>query len=256
MLRRLAPAAVLPLALLAGCAGAGEPAQPAETITADRTESVPAQTTEPAAEPTEPAPGTTEANEDASPTAEATDESTDEATSGATAEVGDANPDLVDGVRTNDFGRMPKDLGGMPQKRVETNPQEHRAVFQYEREDNQASAQLMAYIPVIDGEPAPVFERGDEGYMTAVESAVLAMRENGEAEQRHVESGGLAWDCVEAPASQQGGQVDHALCVSHLYGRVLEVQTLSVHDDDPANWRTALDNVLRFAGEGFVAIKG
>lgn len=50
--------------------------------------------------------------------------------------------------------------------------------------------------------------------------------------------------------------MDHALCVSHLYGRVLEVQTLSVHDDDPANWRTALDNVLRFAGEGFVAIKG
>ncbi|HHT11643.1 MAG TPA: hypothetical protein GX013_00520, partial [Propionibacterium sp.] len=168
MLRRLAPAAVLSLALLAGCAGAGEPAQPAETITADRTESVPAQTTEPAAEPTEPAPGTTEANEDASPTPEVSDESTDEATSGATAEVGDANPDLVDGVRTNDFGRMPRDLGGMPQKRVETNPQEHRAVFQYEREDNRASAQLMAYIPVIDGEPAPVFERGDEGYMTAV----------------------------------------------------------------------------------------
>lgn len=250
MLRRLAPAAVLTIALLSGCAPDPEPVTPEESVTvAETTESAPVEeTTEPAVERTEAAPETTQPTEEASPTAEATAEPTEAAD--------DANPDLVDGIRTNDFGRMPKDLGGMPQQRVETNPQEHRAVFQYEREDNQASVQLMAYIPVMDGEPAPVFERGDEGYMTAVESAVLAMRENGEAVQRHVESGGLAWDCVEAPASQQNGEVDHALCISHLYGRVLEMQMLSMHDGDLENWRTAIDNTLRFAGEGFVDIKG
>ena len=249
MLRRLAPAAVLTIALLAGCAPDPEPVMPDESVTvAETTESAPVEeTTGPAAETTEAASETTEPAEEASPT---------EATAEPTEQVADANPDLVDGIRTNDFGRMPKDLGGMPQQRVETNPQEHTAVFNYVREDNQASAQLMAYLPMVDGEPSPVFDRGAEGYTTAVESAVVALRENGEAEQRHVEAGGLAWDCVEAPASQQNGEVDHALCISHLYGRVLEVQTLSMHDGDLENWRTAIDNTLRFAGEGFVAIKG
>lgn len=250
MLRRLAPAAVATIALLAGCAPADKPATQEPTVTAETTvaditpEPTPTETSSEAA-PSTPAPESSEPTEEPSPTVDP-----------STPAVDSENPDLVDGIRTNDFNRITKVLGDMQQRQSETNPQDHTAVFNYERPDNQVSAQVMAYLPMEGGDPAPVFERGDAGYMTAVESAVLALRETAEAVQNHVEAGGLAWDCVEAQGAQQDGKIDHALCVSHLYGRVIEVQVLNVHMPDNAAWRTALSNILEVVGESLVDLKG
>lgn len=248
MIRRLAPAAVATIALLAGCAPADgpattEPAVTAETTVDDTPDPTPTETSsEPA--PSTPAAESSEPTDEPSPTVDT-----------STPAVDSENPDLVDGIRTNDFNRITKTIGDLQQRTSETNPQDHTAVFDYLRPDEQARAQVMAYIPTEDGEPAPVFARGDAGYMTAVESAVMALRENGEAVQNPVEAGDLLWDCVEAQGSQQDGKIDHALCVSHLYGRVLEVQVLNVHMPDNAEWRTAVSDILEVVGESLHDLK-
>lgn len=249
MLRRLAVAAVLPLALLAGCAAetADAPTQTPEPTV----QSVEPSESAPATELAEPSPTTESVEPTPTPTLPPTTEPTLEETEDAPVE--DDDIDLVDGVRTNRFGAMPKELeGGYAQRSLETNPQEHRAVMEYVGESS--SVQFLAYYPTTQGEYAPVAGTSDEGYTVAVESAVEWLGKNGPVQERSVDAGGLAWDCVEGQRAQQDGEVDHTLCVTTSYGRVIEVQRLSLHEPDVAAWQAEMDAVLEELGAGVVAL--
>lgn len=243
MLRRLAPAAFMTIAFLAGCVPADEPQQSPtapETVTTQTPSAD--ETSAPAAETTEPTPETN----GPSPSGEATRESTDE-------EDGDASPDLVDGVRTNDFGAMPTEIDGLTQRSIDTNPQNHFAQMEYFSQDEQTRLLFAAFIPELQGgERKPVSSADDQGYTEALELGRKAVEEVGTPEERTLDAGGLTWNCFEGHGNDQG--TDAVLCLSHRYGRVLEMQRISAPEADIDAWRSEVEAALTEIGEAVDAL--
>ncbi len=164
----------------------------------------------------------------------------------------DVDLDLQDGVRTNDFGRMPTQIGTMGLVSKETDPGEHSVRFVYEASDKKKMAQFMANFTFVDGESTPVVDTDSEAYRTEIDSAVVSYEEAGSSvDQRSVSAGGLKWDCVEAVGPEN---FDSTLCVSLRYGRLLDVQYITVRGDDAGARQQAVEEVLTEMGEAVVAL--
>lgn len=233
-MRRFVVPLLVPAALLAACsAPMDEPIEPAVVTSSPSAEMIesPDATVEPTPEPSEADPSTPE-SEDAPNV--------------------DTDLDLQDGVRTNDFGRMPTEIGDLALVSKETDPAEHSVRIVYETPEGKSKAQFMANFPFVDGEPAPLVDSDNEAYREEIESAVASYEDSGAmVDTRSVSAGGLEWDCVEAVGPEN---IDSTLCVSVKYGRVLDVQHITVHDDDMDAWRQTVDKVLADVGEGVVAL--
>lgn len=257
MRRLVLPAIVMPLLALGACA----PQEAEEASTSEETVST--QETSAPEESTTPAEDDSPTPDEVSPSPEPEESTpgagdTESPAQSASAPEEDADdPDLVDGVRTNDFNRMPQELGGMTRRESETDPQQHSARFNYMAPDESAMSQMLAYFPQgEDGQPGPVTSPDDPGYELAITSAVDAFAEVAEPTQRQVNAGDLTWDCVEASQAQNDGEVDHSLCISLAYGRVIEVQYVTLHEPDIQTWQAAVDANLALFGEAITEISG
>ncbi len=223
---------LVPVVMLTACA-APEDEPPEPTVA-----SSPVQTA------SEPAEDTT------TPSTESSPESID--SPGPQEPAVDTDLDLQDGVRTNDFGRMPTQIGDMSLVSKETDPREHSVRIVYESPDEKRMAQFMANFTFVDGERAPVVDTESDTYRGEINSAISTYEEAGSVvDQRSVSAGGLEWDCVEAVGPKS---FDSTLCVSLQYGRLLDAQYLTVQGDDVDTWRQTVDGVLTEIGEGVLAL--
>lgn len=245
----LATLTVLTLALV-GCAKApvGAPEPAGSSVPASESAS------SPSADPTpEPAESETEAEPEASaepPSATASDTPSADPTSSADEE----DVDLQAGIRTNDFTRLPKELGDMHQTSLQTDPRKHQVLAEYIADDEQSRAVVIAHIPFVDGDPAPVTSPGDAGYRQSVQSAAEALREDGKGyHERSVTAGGLDWACMEATEAQ-GGRFDHNLCAAIAHGRMIELQRIAFPDDDQGARDAHTDELLADLGEGVLSL--
>lgn len=237
---------------LAGCApspaGSPDDPEPAETSAA---------ATETAAEPT--AEATVEEVEESEAPEESEPEETastpSEEPSEEDGESGDPEDvDLQAGLRTNDFVRLPKQLGDMARTSLNTDPSKYQAILEYMAGDEQSRGVVIVHIPFVDGEPSPVFDAGDPGYVQAVESAAEALKGDGkDFRERTVLAGGLEWTCMEVTEAQ-GGKFDHGLCATHAHGRMVELQRIAFPDGDPAARDAHTDTLLEDLAEGVLAL--
>lgn len=241
MRRRILPALIVPILALGACAedSPAETPTPDEVTTAEETPTV--EESESESEPTE---ETTTPEE-----TESEDTGTEESASPEETDSGSNQEDLVDGVRTNDFQRMPKEVRGMAQKAAETDPQSHIVKINYEAPGGDAinMTQFVAYIPAIDGEPRAIPDMNHPDFSAAMGMASQSMAKNVTPETRKVNAGGLDWECIEGAEAQDSGKVDHAWCLTVKYGRILEVQRLST-TKDTAEWQSDTDAVLEEFG--------
>lgn len=218
-MRRWAPlSTILALTLIAGCGATGDdPATPTETST------------------TEPAPTSNEETGDPAP-----QESEEET-------AADDNPDRFEGVQTNDFQRLPGELGPASRVAVETDPQEHTLTLEYEASEGTAKFLINGYFAAT----GPIEDTSDEGFQLAYSSAADTFSEQGaRVEEWSGESDGFEWECVQAPGFQGDGAIDHTFCLTLAYGRALEVQALTlVEDDDDARWGNISDVLQELSGE-------
>lgn len=235
--RRLASLALIPLIALVGCAGDSDGGDPNDAPT-----SQPATpTSQPAATPTPPE----ETAAEASPGETATE---------AAAEPADADPDLQEGVRTNDFQRMPKELGELGQVSSRTDPQTHVALMEYMAADESAKIQLRAYLAESDdGTVHGVTSTSDEAYIVGYRSAKEAFEGPGNTVHEFTSSSGShEWECVESPGSQ--GNIDHTLCQTLAHGRIVEVQYLAVAESDDQVRSDRVDAVLQDVADALTAL--
>lgn len=239
-LRRAAlPALALTLAL-AACSGTPDGSEAASTTPA---ESAPAASSDsaPSSAPSEEAP--------ASPTP-----------SSATPANSSTDEDLVDGVRTNAFGALPRTLGEMTQQSIETNPTEHKVEAHYRDADQTSFLVLNAFIPAEDDgttDPAQGFD--DAVPSSFYDGALDALRQEHDevTEFTHTSpAGSRDWRCISAHGSSNSDRA-HPLgvCQTIAHGRLVEAQyglgtpsidtfttTLRAHLDDIA---TGLDELPR-----------
>ncbi len=233
-MRRLILPLLAPAVLLTACSAAQEEPTEPTVVTSpmtSETAEVDDDSAQPSPEPSEQEPASSPSQDD--PTV-------------------DADLDLQDGVRTNDFGRMPTQIGDMSLVSKETDPSEHSVRFVYEAPDKKKMAQFMANFAFVDGESTPVVDTDSEAYRTEIDSAVASYEEAGSSvDQRSVSAGGLEWDCVEAVGPED---FDSTLCVSLRYGRVLDAQYITVQGDDAGIGQQAVEEVLTEIGEAVVAL--
>lgn len=255
MLRRLAPAAVLTLALLAGCAGGDDPATPTATVTAETpAETAAPPTASPVESPTIAAQPTVEPTiEESGETDGAGEAEEPESTTEPTDERGvDTETDLYDGVRTNRFGAMPTAIDSMTQRRLNTDPKNHLAQIEYVSQDEQSRLFFAAWIPILDGERVHVTSLDEPVFAQEEEIARDAVEEVGPLSERSVDAGGLSWNCFESHDTSEG--FDAVLCLSHRYGRMIEVQRLTAPEPDVDAWHAATDAVLAEVAEAVIAL--
>lgn len=142
----------------------------------------------------------------------------------------------------------------MSQTSSKTDPSQHQAILEYMAGDAQSRGVVIVHIPFVDGEPSPVLDASDPGYVQAVESAAEALQGDGkDFRERKVSAGGLDWDCMEVTESQ-GGKFDHTLCATHAHGRMVEFQRIAFPDDDPAARDTHTDTLLGELAEAVLAL--
>lgn len=230
-MRRTFLAVVASLALLAGCADAGEPADPETPLPTATTE-----TTEEGVQPT------TQPTEDADVEVPGQEPSPDpEVTASEPAE----NIDVHDGFRTADFLKMPQQFGDLNKTAHQSSVPEHRAVVEYEASDNMSKSQFTAFYPEAAGEMGPIDDVDDERYQ---EELAKAERDFGEDYGDNpvalsVQAGGMDWDCFGLSRDH-----DYSLCMTVMYGRVLEVQYIAVHAPDvTARQQAAEENLIAMA---------
>lgn len=231
-MRRIILPLLVPVVMLAACAAPDdEPVEPTVVSSPSETAS---ETTDDATTP----------SPDSSPEPIASP-STEEPTV-------DTDLDLQDGVRTNDFGRMPTQIGDLSLVSKETDPSEHSVRLVYEAPDKTRMAQFMANFTFVDGEQTPVVDTDSDAYRAEINSAIATYEEAGAVvDQRSVSAGGLEWDCVEAVGPEN---FDSTLCVSLKYGRLLDAQYLTVQGDDVDTWRQTVDGLLADIAEGVLAL--
>ncbi|SDL39897.1 hypothetical protein SAMN04488242_1415 [Tessaracoccus oleiagri] len=162
--------------------------------------------------------------------------------------------DLQDGVRTNDFQRLPKELAGLNRVRAETDPGTHWAELEFMAPDQSAKMLLRIFlVRTPDGTYLPVTSQDDEYAEASYDSAVdnLAQRSD-ELLERGVSTPDRSWRCVEALQVQSG--VDQQICHGQAFGRVVEMQRLSAHEPDVQARNAAVDDVLTDLSAGLDAL--
>lgn len=240
MRHRPALLAALSAIALAGCASPaaeGSPSVESSTTEVPTAASSPATTAPPA-----------------SPTPEADDESASPAPSDSASEGQPEDIDLQDGVRTNDFQRLPKELAGMNRVRAESDPGTHWAELEFMAPDQSAKMLLRIFlVRTPEGQYVPMASQDDEyaeaSYASAVES--LEQRSD-ELLEREVSTTGRDWRCVDALEVEPG--VDQQICHGQAYGRVVEMQRLSGHQPDAEARSAAVDEVLADLSAGLDAL--
>lgn len=240
MRHRPALLAALSAIALAGCASPateGSPSVESSTTEVPTAASSPATTAPPA-----------------SPTPEADDESASPVPSDSASEGQPEDIDLQDGVRTNDFQRLPKELAGMNRVRAESDPGTHWAELEFMAPDQSAKMLLRIFlVRTAEGQYVPMASQDDEyaeaSYASAVES--LEQRSD-ELLEREVSTTGRDWRCVDALEVEPG--VDQQICHGQAYGRVVEMQRLSGHEPDVQARSAAVDEVLADLSAGLDAL--
>lgn len=189
----------------------------------------------------------------ASPTPEADDEASP-APSASASEGEPEDMDLQDGIRTNDFQRLPEELAGLNRVRAETDPGVHWAELEFMAPDQSAKMLLRIFlVRTPDGAYVPVASQDDEyaeaSYASAVEN--LGQRSD-ELLEREASTPDRQWRCVEALKVETG--VDQQICHGQAYGRVVEMQRLSAHEPDAQARNAAVDEVLADLSAGLDAL--
>ncbi|NLE99096.1 MAG: hypothetical protein GX596_14080 [Propionibacterium sp.] len=243
---RFTPLALTALVVLAGCAsdepGAGDdPVVDASTPAGVET-ATPVPSEEPSVEPEEATDAPVPTDEEA-----ASDDPED-------AGQGDADPDLIDGVRTNDFNRLPQQLGALERISSQTDPQTHVAVLEYMAPDQSARSQVRIVLPTnADGSASPVTSDSHDEFVVGYDSMIDAFEGQGhDVIERTASTPSHEWWCAEALETQNG--VDHALCQSFAHGRLVEVQHLSVAEADAAARNDRVDELLADLSQGLVGL--
>ena len=172
------------------------------------------------------------------------EDTVDVESSGPEAEDG-GDIDEQDGVRTNSFNAMPSELGDMHLVSSESDPSEHIIQVDYMATDEESRMLFMAYMPGTEGDGyTPVSSHSDPGFRSAVDSGKQHSEEEGfDVTSRSAATDGYDWECFEALQTQSGG-IDHSLCLTTGYGRVIEIQRLALHDPDEQARNSHMDDLL------------
>ena len=225
-LPKLITALALSAIVVAGCAPS--PNEPEASAPESNTAATPSQ-----AETSEP-------EETSSSQPEATSSSDD--TSSATSDQEDYNK--YDGILTNEFLGALDNVGDLRQESIESDPQKYRVEARHFNADKTVRTDTFIYIPKVDGETQPVTSLSDPGMEQAYNSGVDVFKQDGhDVTEREVQTTSQQWRCMEATQTQ-GGDIDHALCITPFAGRVVEVQRLILHKDNTDSEKM-LDELLQ-----------
>ncbi len=148
-------------------------------------------------------------------------------------------------MRTNAFNRLPDALADTSLVESETDPSTHLAAREYHSDDEDSRLLVMAYIPGNqDDGYTPVTGSSDSRYLAVINRGfeALGAPEN-EIIERSPSIETYDWECYEA-LETQGGTFDHSFCITTGYGRVIEVQRLTVHGLDEQARNAHMDTVL------------
>lgn len=172
----------------------------------------------------------------------------------AAATQDDADLDSIGGVRTQDFLGLPEQLGSMSQVEAETDPSLYLASVHYASDDASSQLRFQAEIPVVGGQARPLEGTDDRIFDEALQRGVEMFEDDGDEIRRFSsEGGGFGWECIEAERTA-GTDDDHFMCLSAAYGRIIEVQYLSVHDEDQAAREGNMGAMLAEIGEAVAGL--
>ncbi|MBE6477215.1 MAG: hypothetical protein E7Z97_03955 [Propionibacteriaceae bacterium] len=159
---------------------------------------------------------------------------------------GGAVSDEYEGKRTNDFQRIAADeLGGLPQRRLKSDPPNHEMTVQYVTGDSSRQIFLRAYFAGQNGELGPVASVDDPYFDTVITSARDAFVDEGAPDVviRTTTVQGLEWSCAEGINPTKN--IHRGLCATVKYGRVIEIQPTQVGPDaDGATSRAWDDQIM------------
>lgn len=224
-------------AVLTGCAES--PTEPAGS---------PSISDSPTGAETAPEPGDAEPSDEAS----TAPESGDDASGEATETLSDGDLDEVDGVRTNTFMQLPQALGDMTRVSSQSDPSVHGVVLVYASDDQNSGMQFKAQFASVGGEHTPLSGTDDEIFDNVLERAESLFAQE-ESRAFPVDGGEYAWHCLEATRAR-GSDEDHSLCLTVAYGRIIDVEYLTQHDEDAAAREDNLSALLGEISDGLVAL--